>query len=120
MLLTWQGKVIIIAREVVVPARTALAFAAWSHDGGDTDQVIAHGAGESEKGARFPTEAFKGTVVRELASTQEHRGGKEVEVRCHAQRKGGGGDGGGIGEGGFPGADGIGGGIDVVVAAFAF
>jgi hypothetical protein len=58
MLLTWQGKVIIITREVIVPARTALAFAAWSHDRGDTDWVIAHGAGESEKGARFPTEAF--------------------------------------------------------------
>jgi hypothetical protein len=44
----------------------------WLRNEGDTDRVVAHGAGESKRGAKFPTEAFEGGVVRELASAQGH------------------------------------------------
>jgi hypothetical protein len=40
------GEVIVMFREVVVLAPTALVFTIWSCDGGDVDQVAAHGAGD--------------------------------------------------------------------------
>ena len=40
-------------------------------------------------------------------------------MRCHTGRRGSDGVGSSVGEGGFAGAGGVGGGIDVVAAAFA-
>jgi len=117
MFLTWQGKVIVIAREVVVLTRMALALTTWLCNEEDADRVVAHRAGKRGKGAKFPTEAFEGGVVRELASAQRHQGGRGVGARHHMGRRGDDGVGSGVGEGGFAGAGagGVGGDIDVLV-----
>jgi len=47
--LTWQGKVIDVAREVIVLAQLALALMTWLCDGGDAGGVIVCGVGNKHR-----------------------------------------------------------------------
>jgi hypothetical protein len=90
-----------------------------SHDGSNTNQVVAHGVGDRGKGGARVTIGTVGGSVRDLASTQRHQGSRGVGVRHHMEIRGSGGVNGSIGEGSFAGAGGVGGSINVVAAAFA-
>ena len=73
-----RGKVIVIVGEVVVLARTALAFTTRACHGGDTDGVVTHGPrhrGEVRRvRTRAATGAAGGAVGGHLACAQGHQG----------------------------------------------
>jgi hypothetical protein len=77
---TGRGEVIVIVREVVMLAGTALALATRACNGGDTDRVVAHGAGDRGKvgrvRARATTGAARGAIGRDLTSAQGHQGSR--------------------------------------------
>ena len=68
-------------------AQTALAFATWSHDGGDADRVVALGVGNRGNGARVATDTFEGVLVGDLVSTRDIETAREWERG--AMREGG-------------------------------
>ncbi len=85
--LTWQGKVIIIAKEVML-AQMVLVLTTWSCNKGDADWVVAHRVGDRGRGARVTTNRFEGVFVRALTSAQRHQGSKGMGVRHNMGRRG--------------------------------